>query len=140
MSETENAAPGTSDKVQIGLSSETHEQLRRLREDGVFNDMLDAYRLGIALAIARGVIAPPETSFGTIYQVSGVDPDGSLRNLIAGLYPELAETPSRAMERLAEVGVAELSQLHEGGQLLFSELFRSVRDSPVREGLSTESC
>ena len=41
----------TSSEKTIGLTSDTHKKLQRLKEDGIFIEMLDGYRFGISLAL-----------------------------------------------------------------------------------------
>ena len=68
-----------SEPTTIGLSDKTHASLKRLAEDkrnGHFAEMADAYRFGIGLALAHGVVPgelqPPRT---TIFNVGTLDPD-----------------------------------------------------------------
>lgn len=101
--------------------------LQQLKKDKVFDEMSDGYRLGIALAIARGGLAAPEDiKTGTILNVGSLDPDGSIRDLVTELYPEHAHRPYAYAERLAEAGVAEMGRLHQVNQLRFGELFASA--------------
>ncbi len=114
------------DNVTVGLTEETHVLLQRLRDDGVFKEMRDAYRFGIALAIARSRIAPPGLRYRTVLNIGSLDKDGSIRNIVTELYPEAANTPYSVAERLAEAGVSEIGRLHESGQLRFGELAKVV--------------
>lgn len=111
------------DTITVGLTEETHAMLQRLKEDNVFNEMVDAYRLGIALAIARRQIAPEGLKIKTFVNAGSLDPDLNFRNIIIELYPEFASRPYAAAERLAEWGVAELGRRHEAGRLRFAEIF-----------------
>ena len=40
-----------------GVSEKTHAKLKRLKEDGHFREMADAYRFAIGLALAQGINA-----------------------------------------------------------------------------------
>lgn len=111
------------DTVTVGLTDETHRMLRQLKDDGVFNEMRDGYRLGIALAIADGIIAPEGTKMGTFLNVGSLDPDNTLRDVITEMYPEAADRPYAYAERLAEAGVAEIGRLHRSGEVRFGEVF-----------------
>ena len=98
--------------------------LRRLERDGVFDEMRDGYRLGVAVAIARGTIAPEDVRLSsTIFNVGTLDPDGSLRDVVTELYPDAADRPYAIIQRLAESGVSELGRLHDANQLRFGQLF-----------------
>lgn len=114
------------DNVTVGLTEETHAMLQKMKADGIFNEMQDGYRFGIAFAIARGLIAPDSLKLRTFLNVGSLDKDGSLRNLITELYPEAAGKPYSIAERLAEAGLAELGWLHENDQLRFSEIYKTV--------------
>ncbi len=111
------------DAVTVGLTDQTHRMLRQLKEDGVFGEMRDGYRLGIALAISNDIIAPEEISTGTFLNAGSLDPDNTLRDVITELYPEAAGRPYAYAERLAEAGVAEMGRLHRAGEVRFGELF-----------------
>jgi hypothetical protein len=116
----------SSEPTTIGLSEKTHVQLKRLAEDkrnGHFAEMADAYRLGIGLALAHGVI-PDEvpTPRTTIFNVGTLDPDKQIYNAIR-LLSDTGETPVyRWAERLAEWGVRELAARAEAGNLDLGEL------------------
>ena len=111
----------------VGLTEETHGMLQRLKENKVFDEMSDGYRLGIALSISKGGAAAPEDiKTRTFLNIGSLDPDGSIRDLITELYPEHAYKPYAYAERLAEAGVAEMGRLHQVGELRFGELFASA--------------
>jgi hypothetical protein len=109
--------------TQIGLSEKTHAKLVRLKEDGHFLEMVDAYKCGIALALAHGVL-PGEVPLPrrTVFSVATVDPDRELATAIKAIM-EVADTPVyRMAERLAEWGVEELARQSEGGEIDFGAL------------------
>ena len=58
----------------IGLSESSHRKLQRLKEDGYFGEMLDAYRFAIALALSQDEIAE-RAKRKTIFNVGTLDPD-----------------------------------------------------------------
>lgn len=116
----------TGDTVTVGLTDETHRMLQQLKEGGVFNEMRDGYRLGIALAVSSDVVAPDDIRTRTFLNAGSLDPDNTIRDIITELYPEAADKPYRYAERLAEAGVSEMGRLHRAGQLRFGELFDLV--------------
>jgi hypothetical protein len=120
---------GSEDTVTVGLTEDTHRMLQRLKEDNVFNEMVDGYRLGIALAIARRQIAPEGLKMRTFVNAGSLDPDLFFKNMIIELYPDLSSRPYAAAERLAEWGVAELGRRHEAGLLRFTELFEEEAEA-----------
>jgi hypothetical protein len=116
-----------SEPTTVGLSDSAHVKLKRLKEEGHFADMTDAYRFGIALALAYGV-TPGITSGSrqTIFNVGTLDPDKSLFAAVSALRPETNEPVYRTAEKLAEWGVEEISRMAENGEISFSDLFREI--------------
>src|SRR5687768_10566412 len=96
--------------TMIGVTEATHAKLQRLKEDGHFKEMADAYRFGIGLALAQGAV-PPEATMKTVFSVATIDPDQSIKNAIQAILGDaLGDTPVyRMAERLADWGVQELS-------------------------------
>lgn len=122
----------------VGLSSEGHDRLRRLKEDGYFAEMTDAYRFAVALALAHGAAPAAVGSRGTIFNVGTLDPDKQVYNAIKSLYQVIDEPVYSIAERLAEWGVAELYRMAEVGQLSFTQILQEVEDlrrtdSPVAD-------
>jgi len=111
----------------VRLSEKTHGRLKRLREDGHFLEMLDAYRCAIALTLAHGVIpdeipAPRQNVFG----VATFDPDGEIATAIRALM-DVSITPAyRWAERLAEWGIEELAKQADNGEIDFGTLLAEV--------------
>lgn len=98
--------------TMIGLSEKMHVQLRRLKEDEHFGEMLDAYRFAIALALAY-IVVPPEISRKrtTIFAVGTVDPNREIATAIKSLM-DVKDVPIyQWAERLAEWGVEKISDL-----------------------------
>ena len=118
----------TSDAVTVGLTTEAHYDLQRLKDAGIFGEMLDGYRFAIGLAIRRGLIAPEDLKASTIFNVGSLDRDGLVKDVVVTLFHEAAARPYAFAERLAEAGVKELIQLYDSGQLRFADLFGSTID------------
>src|SRR5260370_32439227 len=117
----------TDDNSTVGLTEETHILLQKMKADGIFNEMQDGYRFGIAFAIVRGLLAPENVKFHTVFNVGTLDKGGTLRDLISELYPNVDEKPYSMAERLAEAGLAELGRQYENDQQLrFGEIYKSV--------------
>ena len=122
------------DKNEIGLSEGARKVLADLKEEGVFAEMLDGYRMGIAYAIATGEIEPAGTKTRTMFHVGSLDPDQALRDVVIELYPEAADTPYSTLERLAEAGVKELGRLWQDDRMRFGEICKSALQSSDPEG------
>lgn len=119
-----------SEPTTIGLSEAAHVLLKRLAEDkrnGHFAEMADAYRFGIGLALAHGVI-PEEipTPRITIFNVGTLDPDKHIYNAIRLLTDIGDSSVYRWAERLAEWGVTELATRSEAGTLDVGEILSEV--------------
>lgn len=114
----------------IGLSEKTKIVLERLKEDGHFSDMADAYRFGIALALAHGVIPnDPPSPRGTIYSVATIDPDREFATAIRALMDTNEVPIYRWVERLAEWGVTELGRRSENGEIDFGAILEEAARS-----------
>ena len=122
------------DRSNVGLSEAAYQLCSRLKEDGIFKELLDVYRLGIALSIKSGNAAPRISRQRNMFNVGSLDPDGTIRDLIMELYPEHAERPYAFAEQLAEYGVTEIGRLHESGQLRFRNLLATEVPAPGDEG------
>lgn len=130
----------TKEPTTIGLSEQAHAMLKRLAEDkknGYFAEMADAYRFGVALALAYGVI--PDEILGqrtTIFNVGTLDPDKRIYTTIRSLLPAsvIGDTPVyRWAERLAEWGVREMSLMSDKGELDIGEIVaRAQKDQALQ--------
>lgn len=122
----------TNDKTQVALSLEGNDHVANLVDDyRWFKDGLDAYRTGVALALARNkseIDLPPVTNKKTKYSVSSLDPDGRLRDLIVTFRPELEHKPYAASEWLAEIGLSIIREELDSGKLL-SEILLGTETS-----------
>lgn len=117
-----------SEPTMIGVSEATHPKLSRLKEDGHFKEMADAYRFGIALALAQGVV-PPEISSRTVFSVATIDPDQMIKNAIVAIMGDATTgVPTYKMaERLADWGVQELYVQASRGELDVVSIFDQIR-------------
>lgn len=117
------------DISKVGLSERVDAKLKRLQEERHFADMRDAYRVGIALAIAYD-IKPPEIEQPKInrYSISQIDEDKAIETAIALLMDTGGVPPYRWAERLAEWGIEELSRESEKGHIDFSKLLTEAED------------
>jgi hypothetical protein len=122
----------TNEPTMIGLSEASHSKLKQLSEDGHFNEMADAYRFAIALALAEGIV-PPEITSKTVYSVGTIDPDQSIKNVIQSLMGDQVQGMPvyRMAERLADWGIQELhAQVVANGEVdavkILSQLERKL--------------
>ena len=111
--------PVIDDLNKFTLSERAHAKLKLLQEEGHFLEMRDAYRIGIALALSRGIrpaeILPPKAP--GMYSISQIDPDQSIALAIKLLMDTEGLPPYRWAERLAEWGIEELSRESKNGQI-----------------------
>lgn len=116
---------------KLSLSLATSEKLQTLMEDGYFNEKLDAYRIGIALALNKQTkpLEIPSPKASGLYSLSQIDPDRSIENAIQ-LILCTNDTPYRWAERLAEVGICELYDIAQKyGYIDFLDLIKSHENS-----------
>ncbi len=120
--------------TMIGVSEATHAKLKRLKEDGHFREMSDAYRFGIGLALAQGIV-PPEISSQTVFSVSTIDPDQTLKSAIQTIFGDQLNGKSiyRMAERLADWGIQELSAQADKGEIDVVTIFDQLKEASDRK-------
>ncbi|SOZ47895.1 hypothetical protein CBM2615_A10056 [Cupriavidus taiwanensis] len=113
--------------TMIGLSEKSHLLLKRLKEDGHFSEMADAYRFGVALALAYGVV-PEEVSGArtTVFSVATIDPAREIATAVRTILGDDGSSVYRKIERLAEWGVRELARRADDGEIDFAGLLREA--------------
>ena len=92
------------DRVDIGLTPEAREYLRRIEGYGWFADGQDIARFCLACAVRRGVEAGDTTGVDTQWSSGNFDPTSEIRSILTALYPE-SETPVRLMQHLVNQGL-----------------------------------
>lgn len=119
-----------SEPTMIGVAEATHAKLQRLKEDGHFREMADAYRFGIGLALAQGV-SPKEISSRTVFSVATIDPQQELKTAIQAVFGDQIKGVAvyKMAERLADWGINELSALAEKGEIDIVALFDQIEDT-----------
>ena len=107
------------DKTQLGLTLAAREQLDDVYSQGGFDDLQDAYRLAIAVALAQELVpTDAAASRNTYVNIGGLDPDRSLRTAVLVVRDDHEDRPAAFIERLAEAGIAKIHKhLHEGKSL-----------------------
>jgi hypothetical protein len=106
----------TEDRSQIGLSEQGRKDREYIREQLGLKDLQDAYRLGIAVALAKNL--PPASADvprGTVYGAGVLDADGALRASVLALRSDHAGRPYALLERLAEAGLRDLAAYLDDG-------------------------
>jgi hypothetical protein len=132
------------DLKQVGISEASRAVLARLQETKPphIDELLDGYRLGIAVAIAFGrePRITRSTARTTIFSVASLDPDGWLKAVITEVYPESRETPYRAAEDLAEQGLEIVGKDFEGDEIWFASIMDRIKQGnlPVGHGGDTQ--
>lgn len=95
------------DKNTIGVTQENRAFLDKVIASGLFNDQIDAAKLGLSMAVREGVQAGEATGVDTKWNVGSFDKDGLLRGVLLALYPEV-DTPYRLAEHLINKGLVLL--------------------------------
>lgn len=107
----------------VGLTERAHDNLRRLKDNGYFDELVDAYRFAVAFALASGydihneALPSEQPKRTTIFNVGTLDPAQKLQAVVRSLGSVESEPIYKTIERLAEYGVKELTQRMENGQL-----------------------
>lgn len=112
--------------TMIGLSERTHPLLKRLKEDGHFAEMADAYRFGLALALACGEEPDELSPRTTIFGVATIDPDKEIYTAVKALKNPQGVSIYKQVERYADWGVRELSKRAENGDIDFAALLKEA--------------
>jgi len=129
----QKALQAEKDLVQVGASSSSREVLQRLREHGHIDDMMDGYRLAIAVAIGFGR-EPRSGEKGerkTMFAVGNLDPDSSIREAIKEINSDYRAVPARAAEDLAEQGLEIISDSFQGENFSFTDMLDRVSKANI---------
>ena len=102
----------STDKKTIGVTKENRDFLDFVIERKLFNDQIDAAKLGLSLAVRKGVEAGEAAGVDTKWNVGSFDTDGHLRGVLTALYPDVA-TPYRLAEHFINEGLRLLCGLIE---------------------------
>lgn len=126
-----NVAQVREDKKQIGLTKAGQEALTVLMAEDRFASESDAYKFGIAYAIATDLKPEdaPEGGYGTKFNAAGgIDIDRVIADLLRVLQAGDPERPYTTAERLAEAGITALAQRIENHESL-AEILAALEDS-----------
>ena len=113
--------PPKSDKQQIGLTAEANDALKSIALKYFGDSQKEAYLFCIAYAIAHDldIADAPQGGYTTKFNGLGtLDPSGSVRDLLEILRIGEAARPLATMERLAEVGVADIFRRLAGSETM----------------------
>lgn len=104
------------DRSQVGLSDQALADRDAIRERLRLREGQDAYRLAVAVALAKNLPPAPENARRTnAYGTGSVDSRGELRAAVLALRDDHGGRPYALMERLAEAGLRDLAaHLGEG--------------------------
>jgi hypothetical protein len=104
------------DRTQLAVSEQGTEDREYIRDELQLKELQDAYRLGVAVALAKELPAAPEGIRRTnTYGTGDVDPDGALRASILALRDDHGGRPYALLQRLAEAGLRDIAAyLNEG--------------------------
>jgi hypothetical protein len=98
------------DRTQLGLTPAAATDRDEVTRVLKLPSGVDAYRLGIAAAVAKQLDpAPDSPGRTTAYGVGTLDPDGSIRTSVLALRDDHHGRPYALVERLAEAGLRDLA-------------------------------
>jgi hypothetical protein len=114
------------DILQVRASAALRKFVKEMKDAGHVGEQVDAYRLCIAVAIAVGRLPDPERQRkgrDTMFAANTLDTDESaLRIAISEMYPDVAGTPYRAAEDLAEQGAEILKNLWRDEEVRYTDV------------------
>ena len=125
-----NAIP-EDDLAQIGASPDTRRTLELLRDEGHVKELVDGYRLCIAVACAWNEVPTFDgrSNRTTMFATNTVDTTSlDLRVALTELYPEYRAIPYRVAEALAEAGALIVNERMSGTHISLSELVRQAEE------------
>lgn len=101
----------TADKAQLALTGQARDQLAVIKEEAGFDDLQDAYRLAVSIALAEN-LSPSDAgaSRQTYVNIGGLDPENQLRNAVLAIRDDHDSRPVAFIERLAEAGIAHIHE------------------------------
>jgi hypothetical protein len=109
--------PLPEDRSQVGLSEQAIADRDAIRERLSLREGQDAYRLAIAVALAKNLPPAPENVRRTnTYGTGSVDSRGELRAAVLALRDDHRGRPYALMERLAEAGLRDLAAHLDDGR------------------------
>jgi hypothetical protein len=129
------------DLAQIGATAGTRRVLERLRDDGHVAELVDAYRLCVAVACAWNVVPDlnREGKRTTMFAAGTVDTSTvEIRMAIAELYPNFRTTPYRAIEDLAGEGAKIVDEYTDGAMIRLHELVAKATELAGIDQTTTE--
>lgn len=124
------AEEGPGDILQVRGSGSLRSFLDDLRDAKHIIELVDGYRLCIATACAFQRVPDPTRRYSnrqTMFGRETLDTDDqSIKTAIAEIYPDVARTPYRAAEDLAEQGAEIIKGLMVGDNLKFMDIVERV--------------
>lgn len=118
----------------IGCTDRTKVKLERLKDEGYFNEMMDAYKFAVSYALASNAISDPLSKTGTIFNVGSIDRDRLLYDAVKALRPNSDEPVYKTIERLAEWGINELAADADSGDINFGAIFERIQNKVKENG------
>jgi hypothetical protein len=103
--------------VNLGISEENHTWLKKFKEEGIFQEMRDAYKFSVALAIAQNIKPKEIFKKETVFGIATIDPSRELYFCIDSLYFDINQARYHLLEQLAEAGMSLLVEKYKSGKL-----------------------
>jgi hypothetical protein len=117
---------GGSNSLRLG--AQQRDMLRRLKEDGPFNEMLDACRLAVVLSVVSGFKEIPLDDPITIFNQGSFDASATLATAVMELCGESESEIYPRLSRMANWGVTELDRELRGDDISFRKFIGDTRD------------
>jgi hypothetical protein len=116
--------PEDQDRATVGLNATGWANMEAIMETGWFEEQIDAYRVAIAVALAKDLAIDEGGLVGvtTKWNRGTLDKDGRVKTLIATLLPRAAQRPYDYANLLADAGIRYLRQRLVDDRMLLSEV------------------
>jgi hypothetical protein len=122
------------DRSQVGLSEQAAADRDAVKDALMLREGQDAYRLAVAVALAKNLSPTSENVRRTnAYGTGSVDSRGELRAAVLALREDHGGRPYALMERLAEAGLRDLAAHVEEGRPIRQYLSALVPQQDVSE-------
>ena len=103
--------------VNLGISDENHIWLKKFKEEGIFQEMRDAYKFSVALAIAQNIKPKEISKKETVFGIATIDPSREMYFCIDSLFSDLRLARYHLLEQLADVGMSIMVEMYKNGKL-----------------------
>jgi hypothetical protein len=110
----------------ISLTHKAKNMLSEFKEQGIFDEMLDGFKLAISYALLHGQAYTFTNESKETYVNAGTDTNKEIYNIVKALRTDDSEPVYKTAERLAEWGIRELYHIYKenGNNLPLNDILK----------------